>query len=34
MDWINKINMIVEKMKMQMHAKVIDSPDKVFLQIA
>ena len=34
MDWINKINMIVEKMKMQMHAKGIDSLDKVFLQIA
>jgi Ca2+-binding EF-hand superfamily protein len=34
MDWINKINMIVEKMKMQMHAKGIDSLDKVFIQIA
>lgn len=34
MDWINKINMIVEKMKNQMHAKGIDSLDKVFLQIA
>lgn len=34
MDWINKIHMIVEKMKMQMHSKGIDSLDKVFLQIA
>lgn len=34
MDWINKIHMIVEKMKDQMHAKCIDSLDKVFMQIA
>lgn len=34
MDWINKIHMITEKMKNQMHAKCIDSLDKVYIQIA
>lgn len=34
MDWINKIHMITEKMKDQMHAKCIDSLDKVYIQIA
>lgn len=33
MDWINKYNMIVEKMKNQMFAKGIDSLDKVFVSI-
>jgi len=33
MDWINKHNMIVEKMKNQMSAKGIDSLDKVFISI-
>lgn len=33
MDWINKYNMIVEKMKNQMFAKGIDSLDKVFISI-
>lgn len=34
MDWINKIHMITEKMKNQMHAKGIDSLDRVYLAIA
>lgn len=34
MDWINKYNMIVEKMKNQMHAKGIDSLDKIYYAIS
>ena len=34
MDWINKIHMITEKMKNQMHAKQIDSLDKVYILIS
>ncbi len=34
MDWINKYSMIIEKMKNQMHAKGIDSVDKVFISIS
>ncbi len=34
MDWINKMYMITEKMKNQMHAKGIDSLDKVFILIS
>jgi Ca2+-binding EF-hand superfamily protein len=34
MDWINKMHMITEKMKNQMHSKGIDSLDKVFIAIA
>lgn len=34
MDWINKIHMIMEKMKNQMHAKQVDSLDKVFMAIS
>ncbi len=34
MDWINKINMITEKMKNQMLAKGIDSLDKVYVAIS
>lgn len=34
MDWINKIHMILEKKKNQMHAKGVDSLDKVYLAIS
>lgn len=34
MDWINKFHMISEKIKNQMHAKGIDSLDKVFVVIS
>lgn len=34
MDWINKYSMIIEKIKNQMHAKGIDSLDKVFISIS
>ena len=34
MDWINRVHMICEKMKMQMHAKGVDSLDVVYLKIA
>ena len=34
MDWINKLNMISEKMKVQMHFKGIESLDKVFAAIS
>jgi hypothetical protein len=34
MDWINKIHMILEKMKNQMHAKGVDSLDKIFVEIS
>jgi Ca2+-binding EF-hand superfamily protein len=33
MDWINKIHMIVEKMKNQLHAKGIDSLDRIYVTI-
>ena len=33
MDWINKIHMITEKIKNQMHAKGVDSLDKVYITI-
>lgn len=34
MDWINKIHMITEKMKNQMHAKQVDSLDKIYVAIS
>ena len=34
MDWINKLQMIVEKIKNQMYAKGIDSLDRVYAIIA
>ena len=34
MDWINKLQMISEKMKNQMHAKGLDSLDKVYAIIS
>jgi Ca2+-binding EF-hand superfamily protein len=34
MDWINKMYMISEKLKNQMHSKGIDSLDKVFMAIS
>ena len=34
MDWINKIHMITEKMKNQMHTKQVDSLDKVYIAIS
>jgi Ca2+-binding EF-hand superfamily protein len=34
MDWINKMYMITEKLKNQMHAKGIDSLDKVYMAIS
>jgi Ca2+-binding EF-hand superfamily protein len=34
MDWINKMYMITEKMKNQMHAKGIDSLDKIYMAIS
>lgn len=34
MDWINKIYMIIEKMKSQLHAKGIDSLDRIFIVIS
>ena len=34
MDWINKIHMISEKMKNQLHSKGVDSLDKVFVAIS
>ena len=33
MDWINKINLITEKIKNQLHAKGIDSLDRIFIAI-
>lgn len=34
MDWINKIHMIIEKMKVQMIARGVDSLEKVFIAIS
>ena len=34
MDWINKYNMILEKIKNQLHAKGIDSLDKIYICIS
>ena len=34
MDWINKMYMITEKLKIQMFSRGIDSLDKVFLTIS
>jgi Ca2+-binding EF-hand superfamily protein len=34
MDWINKMNMITEKMRNQLEAKGIDSLDKIFIAIS
>jgi hypothetical protein len=34
MDWINKYNMILEKIKNQLHAKGVDSLDKIFICIS
>jgi len=34
MDWINKHQMIVEKMKNQLYSKGIDSLDKVYIVIS
>ena len=34
MDWINKVHMIIEKMKNQMHIKQVDSLDAIFIAIS
>jgi len=31
MDWINKLNLITEKMKTQMHDRGVDSLDRIFI---